>query len=121
MYFPRAISAGLAAKAGRLHRAIVRPAKTTITMRRTDRSTMSVVSVRWGNAPGRLLYNSSAGRLVPAPRLRALSVEPGFHDERVLAGVEVVALAAADHAESKALVEGQGLVVGRPDFEKDQL
>src|SRR5437867_2885722 len=69
----------------------------------------------------RVSDNRRARPLVPAGRPRGLGAEPGLHDQRVLAGVEVVALAPADHAEAEALVEGQRLDVGRPHLEEDQL
>src|SRR5262245_63353 len=46
-------------------------------------------------------------------------LEVGFHDERVLAGVVVIAAPAADDTEAERLVERAGLGVTRPHLEDD--
>src|SRR5262249_54346834 len=113
MYLPRAMSAavGWAADAG-AETAASQPAKIPTNAHRMDLFTGRYLR-RWPGSRPRAtdaeptLHNESAHLLVPA-----FGPEPGFHHQRVLARVEVVALAAADHAKPKALVQGERLDIG---------
>src|SRR5438445_9100978 len=72
---------------------------------------------------------SAAARIIPLTSHRAawfpggtrLAAQDGFHDERVLAGVVVVAAATPHHPEAERLVERHRVTVARPDLEDDQL
>src|SRR5262249_41935263 len=65
-------------------------------------------------------HNSGAGPTVPTHGGRGVAAQPSFHDERVLARVEVVARAAADDLETQAFVEAESVRIARSDLEERQ-
>src|SRR5215471_18866540 len=65
-------------------------------------------------------HNSGAGPTVPTHGGRGVTAQPSFHDERVLARVEVVARATADDLEAQAFVEPEGVHVAGAHLEERQ-
>src|SRR5262245_2930260 len=110
MYFPRAISSGVAACPGAP--AAPRAAPTI------DRATPQALAMFSGRRPTRASTPRSSSMFPPRPG-RDGGGQAGFHDEGILPRVVVIATATAHDAKAEGLVEGASLDVGGPHLEAD--